>query len=152
MVGTARRIPNQSDFFSPRASSLRSLCLLLDGICQSSLAEASSLMCPATAVLVVGVYVNGTLMYVVTGRTCDVSERFTAADSRTCSPSRAACDHGDKPSEALAVLLPSARVGMLYGSPAVLAVTREASDREPLFGRRGSNLVQRANGARGLEK
>ena len=67
MVGTARRIPNQSDFFSPRASSLRSLCLLLDGNCHSSLAEASSLMCPATAVLVVEVDVNGTLMHVLTG-------------------------------------------------------------------------------------
>ena len=59
-------------------------------------------------------------------------------------------DHCQKPYEAvgLAVLLPSARVGMFYGPQAVLALTREALDRERLFDQR----LQRANGARRLEK
>ena len=68
-------------------------------------------------------------------RKCDVSERFAPADSRSV-PVSGSGDDGDKPCEAagLAVLLPSARVGMFHVPQAVLVVTFSTG------GRHGSNL------------
>ena len=106
--------------------------MLLYGIRQSSLAAASSKMCPVTTVLVVEADVGGSLMYFVTGVNvmCQSVLPLPALGRASVSGSG---DHGDKPYGGLAVLLPSARVGTFYGPQEVLPVTREALDRERLF-------------------